>query len=174
MFDSKSRYGAITRLLHWSMAVLILWQFLKLGDRIADGEHWVGRTLVPWHISIGALLLVLVVLRMLWALGQRHRRPPHQGPGAPLVKGGHFLLYAGMLLMPLSGLLLMLGKGYGLKVFGVQLVARSGLETGWLAALGSLHAPLAWLLLALILGHVGAALFHHLVKDDDTLRRMAG
>lgn len=42
------------------MAVLVGWQFLKFFDRIAEGEHWVGQTLVPWHISIGTLFLLLI------------------------------------------------------------------------------------------------------------------
>ncbi|GAB3389194.1 cytochrome b [Azotobacter armeniacus] len=173
MLDSAMRYGYITRFFHWLMALLIVQQFLKLGDRVSEGEHWLGETFGPWHTSIGALLLALVVLRLLWAGAQRQRRPlPESLP--LLVKAGHGLLYTCMLLMPVTGILYMLGKGYGLKLFGVQLVARSGVETGWLAALGSLHSPIAWLFLVLILGHVAAALFHHFVKDDDTLRRMAG
>lgn len=54
--DSKARYGTISRILHWGMAFLIFWQALKIFDRIDDGEHWVGETLVPWHVSIGTLL----------------------------------------------------------------------------------------------------------------------
>ncbi|VVN71683.1 cytochrome b [Pseudomonas fluorescens] len=174
MKDSAHRYGGITRLLHWVMALLIGLQFLKLGDRINDGEHWIGQTIVPWHISFGGLLLVLIVLRLVWAVGQRQQRPQHVGPTALLVKGGHALLYASMLLIPITGILLMLGKGYGLKVFGLQLVAKTGVEIGWMASLGELHSPLAWLLVILVVGHIGAALFHHFVQKDDTLKRMGG
>ncbi len=71
------------------MAVLIGWQFLKFGDRIADGEHWVGETLVPWHVSIGTLLLALIVLRMVWAFSQRGQRPQHEDPQGRLVKMRH-------------------------------------------------------------------------------------
>lgn len=174
MNDSAHRYGGISRLLHWAMALLIGWQFLKLGDRIDDGEHWIGETLVPWHVSIGGLLLVLIVLRLLWALGQRQQRLQHVGPTALLVKAGHGLLYASMLLLPITGILLMLGNGYGMKFFGMQLVAKTGVETGWMISLGNLHSPLAWLLLILVVGHIAAALFHHFMHQDDTLKRMAG
>jgi cytochrome b561 len=68
----------------------------------------------------------------------------------------------------------MLGKGYGMKVFGLQLIAKTGLKTEWMISLGNLHSPLAWLLLALVVGHIGAALFHHFIKKDDTLKRMVG
>ncbi|AIL62285.1 cytochrome b [Pseudomonas alkylphenolica] len=174
MQDSAHRYGGITRLLHWTMALLIGLQFFKLGDRIDDGEHWIGQTIVPWHISFGGLLLVLIVLRLLWALGQRQQRPQPVGSPALLVKAGHGLLYACMLLMPITGVLVMLGNGYGLKVFGVQLVAKTGVETDWMISLGNLHSPLAWLLVILVVGHIGAALFHHFVKKDDTFKRMGG
>ena len=174
MNDSAQRYGTITRLLHWGMALLILLQFLKLGDRINDGEHWIGQNLVPTHVSIGVVLLVLIVLRLLWAVKQRQQRPLPEGSIALLIKAGHGLLYLSMIAMPLTGLAIMLGKGFGLKLFGLQLVARTGVETPWLASLGGLHSPLAWLFLLLVLGHIGAALFHHFVKKDDTWRRMAG
>src|SRR5690606_18534942 len=60
--DTPQRYGTVSRLLHWLMAILVLWQALKLFDRIDDGEHWIGQTLVPWLISIGSVLLLLIVL----------------------------------------------------------------------------------------------------------------
>ena len=169
--DSSTRYGLISKIFHWVMALLIMWQLLKLGDRIADGEHWIGQTLVPWHISIGTLLLVLVVLRIIWAVKQRKQRPVQNPATAFLVKTGHFLLYAGMVLMPLSGIALMVGKGYGLKAFETQIIAR-GEEISWLAQLGSFHSPISWILVILILGHIGIALIHRFVKRDDTLQRM--
>jgi len=169
--DSPERYGTLTRALHWLMAALVAWQLLKLGDRIAGGEHWVGQTLVPWHVSIGVLLLVLIVARLAWAVSQRGQRPQPDPAMALAVKAGHGLLYASLVLMPVTGIMVMLGGGYGVNAFGVQLVAK-GEELGWAAALGSLHSPLAWLLTALVIGHVGMALLHHFVKRDETLKRM--
>lgn len=169
--DSKERYGRISKILHWTMAVLIVWQVLKFGDRISEGEHWIGQTLVPWHVSIGTLLLCLIVLRMFWAMSQRNNRPRENPATAMLVKIGHGLLYAGMLLMPITGIMVMLGGGYGLKAFGVQLIAK-GEGLPWAESIGNLHSPLAWALTAMIIGHIGIALFHHFVKRDDTLKRM--
>ena len=72
--DSRERYGALTKLLHWSMALLVFWQLLKFGDRIFDGEHWVGQTLVPWHVSIGSLMLLLILRRLCWSRPVMGRR----------------------------------------------------------------------------------------------------
>lgn len=169
--DNHQVYGKISRAFHWIMALLIVWQLLKIGDRIADGEHWIGNTLVPWHVSIGTLLMVLVVLRIIWVFSQRKQRPLQNPATAFLVKAGHFLLYACMFLMPLTGIMYLVGKGFGLKAFGTQIIAR-GAEIPWMAQFGGLHVPIAWLLVILIVGHIGIALFHHFAKRDDTLRRM--
>lgn len=169
--DTKGRYGRVSRILHWGMALLIGWQLLKIFDRISDGEHWIGQTLVPWHVSIGTLLLLLVALRIIWAAKQRHNRPDQDPATAFLAKAGHTMLYAGMVLMPITGVLTMLGGGYGWTAFGIQLIAK-GDKIPWMASLGSLHSPIAWALLVLIAGHSGIALMHHFIMKDDVLRRM--
>lgn len=169
--DSKARYGSVSRIFHWGMAVLVVWQLLKLFDRIDDGEHWVGQTLVPWHISIGSLILLLVIFRIVWALKQKNNRPEQDPATATLVAVGHFLLYAAMVLLPLTGVCYMVGKGYGWSAFDIQLIDK-GAEVPWLASIGGLHSPIAWLLLVMIIGHIGIALVHHFVKKDGVLRRM--
>src|SRR3546814_14265028 len=83
------------------MALLIGWQLLKIFDRVADGEHWIGQTLVPWHVSIGTLLLLLIALRTVWAVRQKGSRPEQDPATAFLVRIGHSLLYVGMALMPI-------------------------------------------------------------------------
>ncbi len=172
MYDSKERYGSITRIFHWGMALLIIWQFMKFFDRINDGEHWIGENIVSWHVSIGSLLLVLIVLRLIWAATQKNNRPEQEPSTAFLVKAGHGLLYLGMLLLPITGLMIMIGNGYGWNPFGLGLIARGSTEIGWLATLGSAHSLIAWSLLILVLGHAGIALLHHFVKKDGVLRRM--
>ena len=170
--DSKERCGTLTRFFHWSMAFLIGWQFLKFFDRLDDGEHWVGATLVPWHVSIGTLLLVLVALRLAWSLKQRHLQPEPLAPStAFLVKAGHRLLYVGMVLMPITGILYILGNGYPLTAFGVELVA-GGDEVAWMISVGGLHSPIAWALMLLTAGHILMALFHRFAKDDGIMQRM--
>lgn len=170
--DSNVRYGTVSRCLHWGMALLLGWQMLKFFDRINDGEHWVGQTLVSWHVSIGTLLLVLIVLRIVWANLQRNHRPAQDPATATLVKIGHFLLYACMAILPIAGIMILIGNGYGLTAFGVPLVA-GGEKIEWMANLGgAVHSPLAWVLLVMVIGHIGIALVHHFMKRDGVLQRM--
>ncbi|MBK1698659.1 cytochrome b [Rhodovibrio salinarum] len=170
--DTAAGYGLISKAFHWGMALLIGWQILKFGDRIAEGEHWVGQVLVPWHVSIGVLLLALIVLRTFWTISQRRNRPPQNGTTGIFATAGHGLLYVLLILQPITGILVMLGGGYGLDAFGVQLIAE-GDKIGWAASLGSLHSPLAWGLSALVVGHITMALVHQFVVRDGTLKRMA-
>lgn len=128
--------------------------------------------MVSWHISIGSLLLLLIVLRIIWAFTQKNNRPEQDPATALLVKAGHGLLYLAMLLLPITGLMIMIGNGYGWSPFGKQLVARGASDIEWMATLGSVHSLIAWTLLILVVGHVGMALLHQLVKKDGVLRRM--
>ena len=76
IMDNSQRYGAISRLFHWGMALMFAWQFTSAT------AHW----LFPdtpfeaffWgtHYPVGVLLLTLVVLRTIWALANASRRPP--------------------------------------------------------------------------------------------------
>ena len=135
MNDTRERYGVITRLFHWAMAVLVVWQGLKFFDRINDGEHWVGQTLVSFHGKIGSLILFLVIL-------------------------------------PITGVMFLVGLGYGWNFFGLQLIS-AGPKIPWMASFaGSVHSPLAWIFLIMVIGHVGMALFHHFVKKDGVMKRM--
>lgn len=111
--------------------------------------------------------------RLLWAARNRRNRPAAPPPPlSALATAGHVALYASLLLMPLSGIAIMLGNGYGLTVFGLELVP-GGSEIPWLAAFGgAVHSPLAWLLAAMLAGHVVMALWHHFVRRDGVLRRM--
>ena len=86
---------------------------------------------------------------------------------------GHALLYVLMLAIPLSGWLMSSAKGFQTVWFGVlpipDLIAKDK-ETGDLLA--NVHLGLNLLFVAVLAGHVGAALKHHFIDKDDILRRM--
>ncbi|AXS84011.1 MULTISPECIES: cytochrome b [Marinobacter] len=173
MMDAGSRYGAVSRALHWIMAVLLLamlgsevW-FEALEDSLSEAS------LMAWHQSVGLALFALVVFRGLWRWLNRSRltAPAHW---ATMAKWGHFALYALMILMPLSGLATALGEGDTVTFFGWTVFA-SGPEVAWLEDSGEdIHEVLAnvlWLMIGL---HVTAALAHQYLLGDRIMKRMAG
>lgn len=176
MWDTPERYGLVTRLLHWAMALILLWQFTGMALRMILGRAALMAFWVGTHQSVGTVLLGLILLRLAWAWANRARCPKHDRTvvgWAALV--GQRALYALMLVVPVLALLRALGGGRGYAFFGYQVVGRTGVRIDWMAAPADLlHSRLAWLLLAMIVGHVAMALVHHLVWRDRVLLRMAG
>ncbi|WP_414902404.1 cytochrome b [Sphingomonas flavalba] len=174
--DSADHYGTVTRLLHWAMAVLLLWQIggmvlKQILGRVPLMAFWVGT-----HASIGLLLLVLLLIRASWAFRQRRARPPYQrGLIGALAKAGHVALYTLMLVVPALAVLRAFGNGKPVQFFGMRLREATGEEIAWMVAPANmLHGTLAWGLAALILGHVAMALVHRFWWRDGMMARMIG
>lgn len=172
--DTREYYGRITRLFHWLMAALLLWQFAGM-----IAANLVGR--VPWvsfmvgtHKSTGTLLMLLIVLRSIWGLYNLSHRPPHDRGAELLVGFGQLLLYLLMILVPLLGLTMNWASGKSLEVLGVQLMG-SGKQMSGLARLtANWHVWMAWTLGVLIAGHVLlAVVWHGIIRRDNTLEKMA-
>lgn len=172
LHDSQQRYGVLSRFFHWLTAVLVLQQFFKFADHINEGKHWLGDTFGPYHASIGALILLLTILRLIWVSRQSSRPAQSDDLTGKLAKIMHRIMYTCMLLMPPLGMLYIYGKGYPVKLFGMTVLAKPAGETAWMITVGGLHAILALLLAVLVLAHFSAALYHHFIRQDDTLRRM--
>lgn len=179
IMDSPARYGAVSRFFHWGIAVLLIWQLLGMVSKVTLGrDAALTGFLAGSHQSIGFVLFVLIVARVLWALANIGRRPsPHPGLAGLAAKAGHVALYALMLFVPTVALIRAYGNERAYQVFGWELFpARpEGEAIGWMVNLGGdWHGEMGWVLGALILGHVGMAIWHSAVKRDGTMEKMAG
>jgi cytochrome b561 len=114
-------------------------------------------------------------LRLLWRL--THRPPALPASMPKLMQfaahAGHLLLYVLMIAIPLSGWLMSSAKGFQTVYFGVLPIPDlldKNKEIGDLLAL--VHKSLNLLFVAVLAGHIGAALKHHFIDKDDILTRM--
>lgn len=171
----STSYTPVAKALHWLMAVLIV-GLLALGLVMHEMPLSPRKLeLYSWHKWFGVTIFLLVWLRLAWRL--THRPPALPATLSPpmqrLAHAGHALLYGLMIVIPLSGWLMSSAKGVQTVWFGVvplpDLLHRD-------RALGDLlqqaHQRLNLLLMLTLAGHVLAALWHHFVLKDDTLRRM--
>lgn len=174
LFDHPEGYGAVSRALHWLMAALFAWQFLSAVLHAVDRDLPVTRFFWSWHMSIGFLLLVTVVIRGAWALVNLGKRPPHATGFLGLASRlGHLALYLLMLAVPMLAVLRAYGSGRGLSVFGIEVLAGGGERIPELMApANAAHGLLGWALLVLTLGHIVMALAHAYLWREDTLTRM--
>lgn len=173
--DTPTGYGLVTRSFHWSMAALFVWQFATAVIHWIDEESGLVDSLFWSHRTTGFLLLLLVFLRGGWGIANLRNRPGHrEGALGAAANLGHLTLYALMILVPALALVRSYASGRGFTWVGIEIVVATGVELGWLREIAnSLHGPLGWLLLVLILGHVAMSMVHHFVFRDGTLLRMA-
>lgn len=174
LLDNTQRYGLVTRALHWLMAAIFLWQFIGMGLRLALGRTPLVGFFVSSHGALGAVLFVLVAIRILWGLLNRNRRPAYEhGLLGLLAKAGHLGLYALMVIVPGLALLRAWGSGRGFQPFGIPVFPATGEQIAWATApANALHGVLAWVLLVLIAGHVFMVLVHQFIFRDNVASRM--
>lgn len=170
--DNSVRYGSVSRILHWGMAVLLLWQFSSIAARVWLADSAIDNFLWSTHRQVGFSLFVLIAIRLVWALSNVSKRPPSV---SVLAKLGHIVLYVLMFSVPLVALLRQYGSGRVFEPFGIPVF--SGFDDGridWMISLGSnFHSTLGWLMFILIAGHIVMAFVHRRSKKQpDVLPRM--
>lgn len=180
---SARRYSAVAIGLHWASALGVL-ALIGMGLTMTHAALAPLRQfeLYQWHKSVGITVLALTLLRVLWRL--THRPPPHP-VGMPAheraaASAAHGLLYLLLVGLPLTGWALVSLSPFNIPTVLYGLVPWPHLPLAALvpdptAAEGYLkrvHASGAWLLTALLVLHVAAALRHHLILRDDVLSRM--
>ena len=170
--SSFVRYGTPARLLHWAIAVLLLLTW-PLGLMIGYAKKDVVSAFYLLHESFGFLILWLMLLRVGNKLTSKS--PPQEGPAIERFAATtvHGLLYAFLIIMPVSGFLATNAHGFPLRWFGLFEVWSPLGKTPDIAwTLSAIHEWSAWILLALFALHIGAVLFHHMIKRDKTLYRI--
>lgn len=165
-------YDPISRLFHWLtvlgftgiIATIVLWT-------VYEDQEWAG-SLYGIHKSIGFITLVVIVLRILWALSKRSRRPAADSKAAA---AGHHALYLLMLAVPVTAMIRQYGGGRGpLKVFGIEVMQGSPEKIEWMSQVGNIvHGNLGWLAFALVAGHILMVVVHK-IQGRDVLPRMMG
>ena len=128
------------------------------------------------HKSLGLTVLALVLVRIGWRL---YAGAPRPVPGTPrlqalLASATHGAIYLLILALPLSGWIYDSANALRpFRWFGLVEVPKLVAPDEALAASAhGAHEWLFWLLMALVAGHAGAALYHHFIQRDATLARM--
>lgn len=158
------------------MAALIL-STIPLGWYGASFESAAAQTATNTHKTIGIVILALTLVRLGWRLA-------HQLPALPegmtklvrrVARATHGLFYFFLLILPLSGWWMSSAvpdrHSFGFGVFDIPFLP---VPRGWASAgpAHGIHTNLVWVMVALVVLHIAAALKHHFFDKDDVLARM--
>lgn len=171
------KYNLSLRLLHWLMAVLAIgliasgWYMESLPREATDKF-----ALYPWHKSFGVTLFLLLIVRVIIRFTSKIPATPAKlAPWEKLLtSAAHFLLYALMLLVPLSGIIMSDAGGHSVNFFftSFDIMATDKPLAGQARGL---HGILPYLLLGVVVLHIAGALKHRFFDKDpevDVLKRM--
>lgn len=170
--SSPTRYGAVAIAIHWVTAIAII---AMLGTGLvaansADPQTEV--TLLRGHVIMGSLVGVLTLFRIIWWLFFDRRPSDAAGMSRGQALAAHVVhygLYAVILVMVSSGIATIVLSGAGAQLLGA---APPPLPNFTLAPPFTVHGLLARGLIVLLIGHIGAALWHQFVRRDHLLARM--
>lgn len=175
--NTQDRYGAYAIGLHWLMLLLIAAVYACIELRVLFEKGTDAREAIKaWHGMLGLTILLLVVIR----IALRFTNPtPAIRPAPPLWQQrlatlAHVLLYALMVVMPILGWLLLSAEGKVIPYFGLELPALISADKASAEWLDWIHEQIGIFGYFLIGLHAAAALLHHYVFRDNTLRRMLG
>jgi cytochrome b561 len=172
---APDRYGTLAIGLHWlTLAILIaVYTCINLTDLYPKGSD-PREALKTWHFMLGLTVLALVVVRL---LNRLTGRAPVVIPQPPiwqhrLATAVHVLLYVFMVVMPILGWLVLSASGKPIPFFGAHLPALLSENKDLAGQLKEVHETIGTFGYFLIGAHAMAALYHHFVSRDNTLRHM--
>lgn len=165
-------YSRLSIGLHWLMLLLLVavYATILLREGYPRGSE-IREALKAWHFSLGLTVFALVWVRVVARRFGGRRRPGRSlaDRGAAVV---HLALYAFMIAMPLLGWLTLSAEGDPVRLFGLSLPPLTGPNEALAGQTEEIHETLGTVGYWLVGLHAAAALAHHYVLRDGTLRRM--
>jgi len=169
------RYHGLLISLHWLTLLLIIAAYacIELREIYPRGSD--PRETLKWlHFNIGLSILLLTLVRL---AGRKLTTVPAALPTTPhwqhlVARSVHLLLYLFLLVMPLLGWATRSAEGHALALWGLPLPALGSASESLAETLEEIHETIGSIGYWLIGLHALAALGHHYLRRDDTLRRM--
>lgn len=173
--NASDSWGSVAKILHWLIALGVLTAAVvaKVSEELSssrDRYEWMVS-----HKSLGLTLLALMLIRVAWRMSNPSPDLPASMPRWQRLAARltHWGLYLVLLWMPITGWLAHSASGLPLKWFNwFKVPGLVGKDKALKGLAENLHEWGFWLLIALFIVHVAAALKHHFIERDDTLRKM--
>lgn len=173
--STRAGYGWLPIALHWLMLLLIVAVYATQDFKSVFPKGSAGReAMAVWHYTLGLSVFLLVWLRLpvRFAGADPVIEPALARWQAESAKAMHWALYALMIVLPVLGWLTLSAKGDPVPFFGAELPALIGKYKELANLLREIHESIATVGYFLIGTHAAAALYHHCVRRDNSLKLM--
>ena len=168
-----NQYSTRMVIVHWLTLVLLVVAYF-LGDALDESRHEGGATTLAYlvHSLVGGAVLLLVALRLNFR--SVDGTPPPLGDALMdrVAKGVHYLLYAVLVLLPVSGVMLVLTSSVGTALLAGDASLLPAKYTGLSSLPHNMHELLVTVLMLLVGLHVLGALKHQFLMKDGLIERM--
>lgn len=169
-----ARYNGLAIFLHWAIFLLVAAAYAAIELKGFAAKGTLARALaMTAHEWTGALVLALAVPRLLWRLV---RGAPAAEPGARWMQlaghAMHWVLYLFIVAQPILGIVTLNAGGHLLEWGGLTMPAMVEPDAHLKDIAKDLHESIGTAFYTVIGLHAMAALFHHYMLGDNTLRRM--
>lgn len=174
--NSTEHYGLVSKLLHWLIAILII-VLLGIGWWMVDltyYDKWYTDALL-WHKSLGVCVGLLVFLKLGWrsTTANPHAQSSLTSFETMASQLVHYFLLLAMLIIPVSGYFVSTSEGASIEVFNwFSFPAFIEINENTRDIAINIHYYIAYATLAVVMLHASAALKHHFIDKDNTLKRM--
>jgi cytochrome b561 len=178
---STPLYDPLSRALHWLTALVVSIAFIlgpeHFGRLLRNGIDPATLSDVVWHETLGVLVFVLTLVRLLWvAFRPAAPQVPMAGAQQLIAKLVHLGLWALLLATPVSAIMALGSAAHPLTLLGGVRVDQmpwiAGSAFAKLANWGDLHGLLGDAIMWLAGLHAAAAIYHHMILKDDVLLTM--
>lgn len=178
--NTDTSWSPLSKFYHWTIAICFLIAsvsavYLLTLDRFtSEADEHAFRSIIFWHKSFGTVAFLLGFFAIYW----RIKNVPPKLPGdLPVWQHKathitHWLLYAMIFLVPVTGLIGTEIGNYDFYFFYLFEVPHFYPQDRELADIPyAIHIYIGWIAAAILVAHIGAALMHHFIYKDDILKR---
>ncbi len=169
-------YNLLARVMHWISALAIIGLF-AVGLWMVELSYYSEwyRTAPHYHRSIGILLAIVTVARIVWKHITASPKAEGKAYEVAAAKVAHAVMYILLITIFITGYLISTSDGRGIEVFNWFTVPGAGeLFPNQSDLAGEIHFYSAWAVILIAGLHALAALKHHFIDKDNTLRKMLG
>ncbi len=178
-YNTETSWGSVSKSFHWLLFVLVTTQ-LSIGiytdtlDTDIPAQFELSLAIWPFHEGIGLTIFPVAAAAFIWRL--RNTRPKY----VPMPRWQQIasravqeLIYVIIIILPLVGFVQTQAYGFPVTYFNLFTFPKLFEKSDALEqAMHNVHETLGWTLAVLLVVHTAAAVKHHVIDKDETLKRM--